>query len=300
MNNQQNTNNNQQQNNIPNNTQNQIPQQNYNTISNNNVQTTYQNQINNMNNTQTEVLSPNPTGSIPVNNQNINNINPNLNTNTSTTSINPNPNMNNIGQNPNQIPNNPQNNLNQGNNNQPINNEEPEQKGGCFKQAILIIFLVSLIGFTFFLPQISSFIQKGKTKTEKEVLLSGTLSCTMEQENDTSDLTYEAKFAYIDNKLKTSSMTITLQDENDLNINEKTELCKNMLSISNTINGISVECRPSENMIIITESYDHQILEKNNLAKFTEAGGTYPEFNYQDDITKIRSQMKKNGYDCKD
>lgn len=178
--------------------------------------------------------------------------------------------------------------------------EEQEEKGGCFKQILLFTFLIGLVAFVFFLPDISKFIQNGTGMKSEENLRTGTLVCTMEQEDDTSSISYEMKFNYIDNKLKTSSMTITLEDENDENINTRTQICQNMSQISQTLTGITVQCRPSDNLLITTEIYEHETIDKNNLTKFTEAGGTYPEFNYEDDINDVQAKMKKNGYICKD
>lgn len=178
--------------------------------------------------------------------------------------------------------------------------EDNKKKEGYGKQIILFIFLIALIVFVFFLPDISKFVQSARGTTSNEELRTGTLVCTMEQEDDTTALTYKMYFNYIDNKLRTSTLTITQQDENDANINTKYKVCQNMSTISENITGISVECRPSENLLITTETYEHQTIDKNNLTKFTEAGGTYPEFDYQEDVNTIRDKMKKNGYDCKD
>lgn len=185
-------------------------------------------------------------------------------------------------------------------NSEPPQTNQDNKKGGWFRQVILFAFLIGLVLFVFFLPEISNFMKSRKTTTKKEEVHSGTLSCIMENESDTSDLTYQAKFNYIDNKLKTSTFTLTIQDENETNINQRYISCQNMSNISKTITGIDTECRLSENMLIIIENYEHEIINKNNLTKFTESGGTYPEFNYQEDVNKVKTKMKKNGYDCKD
>ena len=100
--------------------------------------------------------------------------------------------------------------------------ENKNEKGGCLKQLILFIFLAALIAFVFFLPDISKFLKNGKNNSTTNDIWTGTLECTTEQSNDTSIISYTMKFDYIDNKLKTSTMTITLQDESDENINNKT------------------------------------------------------------------------------
>lgn len=270
--NEQNNNQQPQQNSIsPNTTPNMMPNQTGQVGQNPNFVTS-----NNISNTQTEVLQP--TYNNQINQVTTPNITPNVNTVTQTP-----PSNQIIGQQPIQQP------------------EEPtKEKGGCFKQILLFTFLIALVLFVFFLPEISSFMQNRKTKVTGEEVRSGTLSCTMEQESDTSDLTYQAKFNYIDNKLKTSTLTLTIQDESDANIMERYTTCQNVSNISKTLTGIDTECRQSENMLIITENYEHETIDKNNLTKFTEAGGTYPEFNYQDDVNKIKAKMKKNGYDCKE
>ena len=178
--------------------------------------------------------------------------------------------------------------------------ENKNEKGGCLKQLILFIFLAALIAFVFFLPDISKFLKNGKNNSTTNDIWTGTLECTTEQSNDTSIISYTMKFDYIDNKLKTSTMTITLQDESDENINNKTLECQNISKISQEITGITVMCNPSANLLITTEIYEHEVIDKNKLSKFTESGGKYPEFDYQDDINDIKRKMKKNGYICKD
>ena len=44
---------------------------------------------------------------------------------------------------------------------------------------------------------------------------------------------------------------------------------------------------------------NHQLINKENLTHFTEAGGIYPEFDYKQNIYDIEKSMTKTGYDCK-
>ena len=65
------------------------------------------------------------------------------------------------------------------------------------------------------------------------------------------------------------------------------------------IGGIILQCL-GKNIKTIDSiiSYTNQMIDNNNLTKFTEAGGIYPEHKYKQNIYDIQSSMVKNGYDC--
>ena len=186
-------------------------------------------------------------------------------------------------------------------NGQPIPpSKEPENKGGKFRTFLLIVFFIFLIVFVIFLPDISEFLRSGKIAGSNDnELKNGVLVCTTERDNDMTSTSYQLEFKFVNKDLLTSTFNITTESEDKMVINEKHNGCKNLELIAEDLGGIDVPCTSSQNINTMLESYNYRLINYNGLTKFTEAGGTYPEYKYKDNIYDIKGKLINSGYDCK-
>ncbi len=263
-----------------------------NNINNNAPQNQGTNQINNQN--------PNMVNNTPK----INNMNPKAPQQNNGVTLNPTPNISvsstNIGQ--------PQISQVVQTNPSPIENKttttngnQDNSKGGKFKTFLLIVFFIFLLAFIMFLPNISEYLKNGRIRaTTDNQINSGTLSCTTDKDNDETTTSYEMDFKFKNKELITSTFNITTESEKEEIINSKYNECKNIEDSAKDLSGIDVSCTTSDNISTMIESYNYRLINTNKLTKFTEAGGTYPEYQYKENIYDIKQKMIKAGYDCKE
>lgn len=176
-------------------------------------------------------------------------------------------------------------------------NNNNKNSGGKGKTVLLILFFIVLFIFIIFLPNISEIINTGALpfKNNNEIQ-NGILMCSMKNESDITDTTYEMRFTFKSKKLISSVLDVTVESEDKEVVNNKNIECQGLREI--TIDGIDVECTLSGSISNTKYNYNYQMIDNNNLTKFTEAGGVYPEHRYKENIYDIESNMKKNGYDC--
>lgn len=176
---------------------------------------------------------------------------------------------------------------------------------GKFKMFLLFLFFVFIIGFAFFLPEISTYInlyRAGKLNQVDEEITTGKLTCTLKTNTANLDMDYVRVFSFEDKKLKSASFTLTTrgdatQDEATLDaLNEK---CKKLSEHSKGMNGLDVICEYTDGKLVEDQTYKFANLNKEDLtAAFVEAGGTAPEFSYDEDIDTIEHNMNAAGYSC--
>lgn len=191
-------------------------------------------------------------------------------------------------------------NTNQNNNETPSNQESPK-KVGNFKYILAFIFLIGILAFVFFLPEISTYVQSKKTSTSNTTntqIENGTLTCSLDKTTDETDTYYEIDYVFTNKKLITSNLITTIESTNTEYLNTKKLEYDTASSIANNISGISMDCSLSAGILTISENYTHKDIDTNKLTSYVEAGGTYPEFKYQKNIYDIQTTMIKKGYDC--
>ena len=169
---------------------------------------------------------------------------------------------------------------------------------GKGKRVLLVFFFIFAAAFIFFLPELSEIINMNKTSSTNEVQ-NGILKCSMESVGDVTNIEYNYAFAFKKRKLVTSEFETVYESEDSSVINEKYTSCNNINTIAQSISGIDVSCTNSANITTMIQSITYNIIDRDSLTNFTEAGGEYPEFVYQDNISEIESKMIKSGYDCK-
>lgn len=178
----------------------------------------------------------------------------------------------------------------------------PQEKMSTFKFIIAIIFFIAFSGFVIFIPEISKFVkskmnEQNKT-TESNVVSNGTLTCKKDSTSDETDVNYTLEFTFEDKKLILSSYTITHESLNKDYINQKEAECNLIAEKSKEIKGIETTCKNKQGILVMKEEYTNQDIDRNNLTAYTEAGGTYPEFEYGENVYDIQTNLVKKGYDC--
>lgn len=186
---------------------------------------------------------------------------------------------------------------------QPQNNK-PEKKEGIFKYILAFIFLIAFTGFVIFIPEISKFVkskmnQNNGEKTTENLIERGTLICQKDKSTDETDFKYLLKYTFDNKKLLTSNYETTIETLDAEFLKQKTEECSFIMEASKEIKGIETTCNNKNGILKINEEYTNQDIDRTNLTAYTEAGGTYPEFEYEQNVYEIQTTLVKQGYDCK-
>lgn len=181
-------------------------------------------------------------------------------------------------------------------------NNEPQKKEGTFKYILAFIFIIAFTGFVIFIPEISKFVkskigENNSNNTEK-LIEKGTLICEKDKSSDETDVKYTLKYIFDNKKLLTSSYETTYESLNAELLNQKNEECKLIMETSKNIRGIETSCNDKNGILKINEEYTNQDIDSSHLTAYTEAGGTYPEFKYGQNIYDIQTTLVKQGYDC--
>lgn len=181
-------------------------------------------------------------------------------------------------------------------------NYKPPSK---FKMFINIFWLVLVILFGMFVPEISTAINNFLEGPEEEIEpdpTTGTLVCTLESYTSNLDKGFTRSFSYEDNKLK--SAVFQTSTKGDVSSDEKTldELYNNCKIIENNvkdITGINVTCKITEGLVEERESFDYSSYDIEAItAAYTEAGSSVVEFDYDADIDEIMKSMRQAGFTC--
>ncbi len=175
----------------------------------------------------------------------------------------------------------------------------------AFKKFLLFVFLVGLIAFVIFLPQITDFMDSLKGKEEirvPEKITTGKLKCSLDKNTKTLDKNYSITFRFTDNELEKTEFSILTKgdatgDEEELNNLAAT--CKRLEQQASSVNGLYVKCTFTTGKLEEIQSFDLSVLNTEDLsAAFTEAGANRPEYQYKQDMDKIEQQMNASGYTC--
>lgn len=182
-------------------------------------------------------------------------------------------------------------------------NYKPNSK---FTVVLLVVFLVFIILFTWFLPEIHNYItkwQSGELKPKEEAkITNGTLNCTFDKSSDTLDYSYVYDFQFSKNTLISYKKEITTKGDSTLDRDTLDKLktdCSLMKNESENIDGITVSCDNQSNSITVIEKLDLSDYKNDSItAAFTEAGGDYPEYSYEQNMDDIEKTMKAAGFTC--
>ncbi len=173
-----------------------------------------------------------------------------------------------------------------------------------FKSFLLIMFFIILIAFVVFLPDIHSFIStwQGGGYEEAEKITTGKLECTLTTNTENLNLDYSALFGMTDNKLYSLRYSVSTKGDRNLDADTLDKLdadCKLLKETTDEVKGVQVECKYNNTTVTQTQIFTYSELNIDAMdSAYSEAGGTYPNFEYNQDMDKVEKEMKANGYTC--
>ena len=175
-----------------------------------------------------------------------------------------------------------------------------------FRKAFMFIFLVGIIGMTFFLPEINALLgQLNDTKQQENEknIVTGTLRCTKKNIDDKYNIDYTYSFDFENSNLKKLSYyeVITGDQATDSDeLGNKFNSCQLLKESTGQVGGINVNCSLADGVLTREQVFDYTTLDSSAaVTAYTEAGGEYPgQFSLDSDINSIETNMKTDGYTC--
>ena len=162
-------------------------------------------------------------------------------------------------------------------------------------------FLILLIAFAFFLPNISDMLEKYKADKENANITAGQLRCSMTKNSDTLSVNYEQNFKFKNNRI----LTYNYKEENkgsNADSKELTEIdnkCRLLDQNCSKLEGVSVSCEATTTSVVVNQNIDLDKIEIESLmSAYTESGGQYPEFEFGENVDTVQSEVQKAGYKC--
>ena len=183
--------------------------------------------------------------------------------------------------------------------------QENYQPPSKFKMFMNIFWIILVIIFGMFLPEISTGINKvfgPKPEGPEPDPTTGVLVCTLETNTANLDKGFSRKFNYEDNKLKSAVLEtstrgdVTLDEET---LNELHSKCDMISKGVENVEGIQVTCEYTEGLLVERERFDYKSYDLATItAAYTEAGSSVVEFDYDADIDEIMKSMRQAGFTC--
>ena len=184
--------------------------------------------------------------------------------------------------------------VNQASNNKP--------KGFSFG---LILFMLLLIGFVVFLPEVSELIEEYRNKVVEEEIVDGQLRCELTDRSSNFTIENERNFTFKNNQVMSYSfVTITKGDasKDEDELNELYTSCNTLDKYvnGNQVNGVEIGCEFLEGTVTKRESVDLYAVDLEDLkTSYSEAGGTIPvDVSKGDNINNVQSQMQAEKFTC--
>ncbi|MBR1937276.1 MAG: hypothetical protein IJ842_06275 [Bacilli bacterium] len=173
-----------------------------------------------------------------------------------------------------------------------------------FKVFMMLFFFVLLIVFVLFLPDIQMMVQKyidGQNMDDSKIT-SGKLECALNTSTNNLDKVYNDTFTFSDNKLLKASYEISTRgdsSEDEASLLEIYNTCQQLANDVSGVEGVTVNCSQLDDKIIERQFFELSVLDTSLIGShFTEAGLTYPNFKYNEDMDKVESTMRQNGFNC--
>lgn len=183
-----------------------------------------------------------------------------------------------------------------------VQSSEEKPKG---LSVLLVLFLIGLILYAFFMPEISEFISAQKNKVSDPQITTGQLRCELTDRSSKFTITNERIFSFKDNRVTGYSFeTITkgnaTKDEKELEeiYNECMKL--DMLVDANQVSGVDINCNTAAGTITKSEEVDLTELDMSSFkTSYSEAGGTLPvDVSEGDNIDNVQQRMQSEKFTC--
>lgn len=173
-----------------------------------------------------------------------------------------------------------------------------------FKYFLLVLFFFLLLGIIIFLPELTQFVNlklSGRSN-QPEVIVDGTLECTLKKTGTSLDTVFNAKFSFTDQKLDKLTFTTTTKGDSEQDsevFNDSYNKCQILKDSMTDISGVSIRCDLESSSVSTVEIVNYNTVDLTKATSaFAEAGGTFPEFEAREDISKIEREMNASGYTC--
>lgn len=181
-----------------------------------------------------------------------------------------------------------------------------KKKESNLKYYLTFIFLALLIWMIVFLPDISNFISNYLQKKQQEAqpeITTGKLVCEMNTNDATLDYNYKAVFDFEDSLMKKLTYTTTVKGDPSLDavaLSGMDSSCNLLQTHVLNMNGVEVNCDLQEGTFVNEQILDYELINREELTTaYLEAGGTYPDYQYNQYIDEIEKQMNASNYTCK-
>lgn len=183
--------------------------------------------------------------------------------------------------------------------------KDKSKKDSNLKYYMTFIFLALLIWMVAFLPEISSFVSEffdNRKQEEIPQITTGTLTCTMNTNDDKYDYYYKAIFDFEDSKMYRLTYSATTKGDQYLDAVELAAMkssCDLLQQQTANSKGIDVSCSLSNGVYENVQKLDYGTLGvKDVTTAYLEAGGTYPNYKFEQNIDEIEKEMKASNYTC--
>jgi hypothetical protein len=176
----------------------------------------------------------------------------------------------------------------------------------AFKRAVAVIFLLLLIAFVAFLPDITQYVVawKAKQTAKTTTITDGYLDCTRTTTSETLDYNYEYVINFTNSKITDSKFISTVKGsatKDSATLTKIYDKCETLYDAISELEGVMVECdNDTTGSVIVTEKFDYNKLDfTKTTAAYAEAGGTYTNFQADEDVDVVKKALLSSGYTCK-
>lgn len=183
-------------------------------------------------------------------------------------------------------------------------NYKPPSK---FKMFILIVFFILLIAFVLYLPTINSMVIRYKNgdfnEVSQEEITSGKLICDLSTSDENLDYNYTDEFTFKDGKLKKTKLTKIIRGDitlDEATLDDMAKKCELIAANAKNINGATIKCDYTDGKLTERQTFDLEVLDVEQITSaFSEAGGQYLTYRYDQDIDEIEKEMYASRFECK-
>ena len=186
----------------------------------------------------------------------------------------------------------------------PVKKVPKKKEPGNFKYYLVIIFFIALFAFVYFLPEISKYMaERAALKNAKtEIITTGNLDCKKSSSDDKFDYDYKYSFYFQNSKLINLISKVTTSgslEEDQEELEKIKNECDLLKEETDKLKGVEVKCTLDNYSTTTEQELHYADINADKVTNgYIEAGGTYPNYKYKQNINKIEKEMKASGYKC--
>lgn len=182
------------------------------------------------------------------------------------------------------------------------NSNTEETKPSKFKTFMAILLFIFFFAFVYFLPEITNFINEKKSERLKEEITTGRLVCNLQKDTSDLDVSINAIFEFTNKEI--TKLTFTTTSKGDLSTDKEQleKLNSDCNILKNEVikyDGVSIVCSLNNGINTTKQILDYEKLDEEKVSSsYIEAGGVYPEFKKNEQVSSVESKMISSGYEC--